>query len=136
MVQFVPVIVLSRGPKHLLLACSYDLDVDKPSQFPTRADLRKGVARKPVVIEFPVLELRGHEKPVNESGAGDSMSSGIIYGILQEYTCAQAIYNGILSAKMALLTSDNVSENLGSIELSHVEDLVAANRPNIKKHYL
>lgn len=140
LIQFVPVIILSRGPKDLMVACAYDLDLDQPGQqFPTRATLhqvQRQPNKQPVVVEFPVLQFDDSEKYVNESGAGDSMSSGIIYGILRGFSCTNTIYNGILSAKLALLTSHNVSEDLGNIDSERLDQLTSLNKFKIKKRYL
>jgi sugar/nucleoside kinase (ribokinase family) len=140
LIQFVPVIVLSRGPKDMMLACAFDLDLDlEANQFPTRDTLeqiQRQPDKKPCVVEFPVLKFEESEKYMNESGAGDSMSAGIIYGILRNLSCTSAIYNGILSAKMALLTSQNVSEDLANIDADRLDHIVNLNKLKVKKRSL
>ena len=140
LIQYVPVIILSRGPKDLMVACAYDLNIDKrDQQLPTReilTNINKMKNKKPVVIEFPVLKFEAHESYKNESGAGDSMSSGIIYGILNGYSLSDTIYNGILSAKLALTTTHNVSTDLCKIDSTRLANLTAENKFNIKKRFI
>lgn len=140
LIQFVPVIILSRGPKDMMVACAYDLDLDTPGQqFPTRQSLdeiKRRPNKRPVLLQFPVLKFEPHEEYMNESGAGDSMSSGIIYGILRGFSCTSAIYTGILSAKLALLTSQNVSEELANISTDQLDRITSLNKSKIKKRYL
>ena len=93
-------------------------------------------AHRPVIFNFPVLEIENDEKYLNESGAGDSLSAGVIYGILNAYSLGNTIYNGILSAKLALLTSNNISADLAKIDLDKLNVLTNKNRPNIIKQYI
>ena len=73
---------------------------------------------------------------MNESGAGDSMSAGVIYGILKGYSLGCTIYNGILSAKLALLTSNNINPRLADIDLERLEQLFSLNKSAITKEYI
>jgi fructose-1-phosphate kinase PfkB-like protein len=142
LVQYVPVIILSRGKKNLKVACAYDVDLEKSGQFPNKENLKdiktknKKHIMQPVVFDFPVLKFEDNEKYMNESGAGDSMSSGIIYGILNDYTLSNTIYNGVLSAKLALLTTNNVNEEIGNINLEKLNKITDMNRDQIKKQNL
>lgn len=139
LVKYVPVILLSRGPKPLMLACAYDLNIDESWQLPARENLSKIRARvgeKPVIYNFPVLSLEEYEIYMNESGAGDSMSAGVIYGILKGYSLGCTIYNGILSAKLALLTSNNINPELADIDLERLEKLLSLNKSSITKEYI
>ncbi len=83
-----------------------------------------------------MLQLEKNEIYMNESGAGDSMSAGIIYGILNNYTLGCSIYNGILSAKLALLTSSNISPDLSYVKLDRIEKLLDFNDSNITKEWV
>ncbi len=139
LVKFVPVIILSRGPKPLMLACAYDLNIYKTEQLPTRENISKTkekIGGNCYIYKFPVLQLEKNEIYMNESGAGDSMSAGIIYGILNNYTLGCSIYNGILSAKLALLTSSNISPDLSYVKLDRIEKLLDFNDSNITKEWV
>lgn len=141
MIKYVPVIVLSRGPKPVMLACAYDLDLDAVGQLPTRENLLEIKAssqseRRPVVFHFPVLKLQAGEVYMNESGAGDSLSAGFMYGVLNGYSLGNTVYNGILSAKLALMTSKNINVDIGGISVRQLSDVTDENRSKIRKEYI
>ena len=92
--------------------------------------------KQPVIYEFPVLDLEETNENTNVSGAGDSMSSGIIFGILNGYSLVNTIYNGLLSAQYALQTSNNISSELGNITINNLNELSAKHQPNVKKRYI
>ncbi len=66
------------------------------------------------------------------SGAGDSTSSGIIAGALKGYNLISCNYNGLLAAKYALLTHQNVSENVANISLNDLNECIHKYEKSIK----
>lgn len=135
LLDYVPFIVLSRGSKDLLFASRYCLDLNDVNQLPTKQTIASFRNRtiSPVLFNFPVLKLEDNETFVNVSGAGDSCSSGIISGIVNNYTLGMSVYNGLLAAKMSLMTRNNVSNSLDSISLKHLEQIVDLNENEIKR---
>lgn len=139
MIKFVPVIFLSRGHEDLMLACAYDVKLNEANQFPLKNNVSKIMEasnKQPVIYEFPVLDIEESNENTNVSGAGDSMSSGIIFGILNGYSLGNTVYNGLLSARYALQTSNNISSELGKITLDNLNALTVKHQPNIKKRYI
>jgi sugar/nucleoside kinase (ribokinase family) len=139
LLDFVPFIILSRGSQDLIFASKYDLDLNETNQLPIKTSLMQekvNLKEKKCIITFPILELNRNEEFVNVSGAGDSCSSGIMSGIINNYTFSTCIYNGLICAKYALMTRENVSSNLDKIELNYLKKLAESNKSNIKKIYL
>ena len=137
LLDYVPFIILSRGSKELLFASSYDLDLNEPTtyQLPTKKTMKLLMNKNKcyTLFLFPIISLDKNEKFVNVSGAGDSCSSGIMSGIINEYQLSTCIYNGLYAAKLALMTRNNVSTDLENINLENIEKLVFHNRNKIKK---
>ena len=72
--KYVPVIFLSQGSKDVIVACSYNLNIDDlENQMPKRETLLafRRKPSSPILINFPVLQLDDNEHFVNVSGAGD-----------------------------------------------------------------
>jgi sugar/nucleoside kinase (ribokinase family) len=139
MLRHVPFIVLSRGSSDLIFASNYDLPNDKCNHMPTKSNLHEFNSKikiKPNLIYYPVIDLKECEKLINVTGAGDSCTSGIIVGILKNYELNSAIYNGLLSAKYALMTQENVNKEINLINLEQVEENVSKYQNRIKKIYL
>lgn len=126
MLKYVPLIFLTRGTEDLILASSVKLNLDQVDQLPLKKSL--GDFRKkdwdPHMYSFPIVELKREDVFVNVSGAGDSNSSGIIAGLFKNYNLACTVYNGLLAAKYALLTNTNVSEQISSINLKIIQEIV------------
>ena len=53
--------------------------------------------------------------------------------MLRKYDLCSTIYNGLLSAKMALATRDNVSPHLHTIDERMLSTVVARHRTRIQK---
>jgi sugar/nucleoside kinase (ribokinase family) len=139
MLRYIPFIVLSRGSSDLILASAYDLPNDKGNHMPTRSnqhDFHSKSKFRPNLTFYPVVDLKEYEKLINVTGAGDSCTSGIIAGILKNYELNSAIYNGLLSAKYALMTQENVNKDINLLNLEQVQENVAKYQSRIKKVYL
>ena len=131
LVNFVPFIFLSRGDKEMLLATKFNLNLFKGQELPTKETLGHINLKisEPSLINFPIVGLNENEKVVNVTGAGDSASAGIITGITKGYSVVDAVYNGLLAAKFALMTHKNVSVKLDQIDLVQVKN-IAKNKLN------
>lgn len=138
LLSYVKFIVLSRGSKDLLFASRYDLDLNGLNQFSLKENYDKVNNKNPtpVLFKFPVVSLDSNETFVNVSGAGDSCTSGIITGIVNNYTFCTSIYNGLLAAKYALTTKNNVSEQLSVISSDDLHRLVDSKINKVKKFFL
>ncbi|CAF0705628.1 unnamed protein product [Brachionus calyciflorus] len=134
MLKHVPFILLSRGKDDFILASSVELNLNDKNQLPSKRNLKELKEKNwnPHLYFFPTLEMKQNETFVNVSGAGDSNSSGIIAGILKNYSLACTIYNGLLSAKYALLTNMNVSDEISKIDLKTLNSLVQENIGKVK----
>jgi len=135
MLNFVCFIILTRGEKDLILASRYDLNVNQKNQLPTRKfNLTR--EKKPCLYYFPIIKLEVNQQFVNESGAGDCTSSGIIAGILKGFSLDETIYNGLLAGRLALTSSNNVPKDLNSLTVELLSSVLKRNEFNIKKVYL
>ena len=54
-------------------------------------------------------------------------------GIVNNYTLGMSVYNGLLAAKMSLMTRNNVSNSLDIISLKHLEQIIDLNKNEIKR---
>jgi sugar/nucleoside kinase (ribokinase family) len=136
LLRYVPFIIMSRGELDLIVASSVDINLENElNPFPTRYNFKEFKTRQwsPQILLFPIVRLESDETICNVTGAGDSASAGFIAGIVKSYPTILTIYNGLLSAKMALLTSDNVSPNLNQIKIDQLQHLAVSMKNKVKK---
>ena len=135
LLKFVPFIVLTRGCEDLILASAYEINPTEKSQLPSRKHMSQLKRQKwaPQLLFYPIIKLNTDERIANVSGAGDCTSSGIIAGILKNYTLNTIVYNGLAAAKFSLLSKKTVSEDLGRLEFAYVEKQALENATKIIK---
>jgi hypothetical protein len=144
LLKYVPVIVLTRGRDDLILASRKKLLLHERNQLPTRDNFaeflddesRQSSDARGYLYLFPTVKLNETEERVNVTGAGDSTAAGIIAGVMNNYTLGCCIYNGLLSAKLALMTHKNVSDSLKHLTLDQVEKVFRQHESAIQIHSL
>jgi sugar/nucleoside kinase (ribokinase family) len=135
MLNFTSFIILTRGEKDLILASRYDLNINQKNQFPTKK-LYLTREKKPCLLYFPTIKLEPNQQFVNESGAGDCTSSGIIAGILKGFSLEETIYNGLLAGRLALTSSHNVPNDLNTLTVESLGSVLRKNEFKVNKVYL
>ena len=137
LVIYVPFIFLSQGSKDLILASSRKLNLNERKQLPIKNTKASNLCEwSPEINYFPVVKLKSNEVIINESGAGDNTSAGIIAGIMKDYDLISTIYSGLLAAKYTILTHENVANEVSSINLNILNSIVEEYRCNIKTENL
>ena len=132
LVEFVPLIVLSRGEKDLILASRTRLDLKSSVEMPRKGRCLNRAKFEPHLYLFPTIKLSGQETVVNVSGAGDSASSGIVSGIVKGFSLIDSVYYGLLAAKCTLKTNKTVADDLVNINKSDIDRAVKENEKEIK----
>jgi pseudouridine-5'-phosphate glycosidase/pseudouridine kinase len=132
LLNFTSFIILTRGEKDLILASRYDLNLNQKNQLPTKKfNLNRAI--RPCVYYFPIIKLEPDQRFVNESGAGDCSSAGIIAGILKGFSLSETIYNGLLAGRLALTSSNNVPNDFNSLTSELLSAVLNQNKLKIKK---
>lgn len=133
LLKFVPYIMVSRGENDLVLASRHALDLTGPNKMPRRGLDASVVNDKPHLYLFPTLKLdESRESIRNVSGAGDSSLAGLVAGILKGWPLVDSIYNGLLAAKLSIQTNESISDKLGLISPTQIEEAVRQNSKQIK----
>ena len=132
---YVPFIFLSRGSNDLILASACKLNLHEHHQLPIRKVENKEILFNewsPQLTYFPVIKLELSENIVNVSGAGDNTSAGIISGILKDYDLIKCVYNGLLAAKYTLMTNENVSPKISTIDSKILDSIINEYKNGVK----
>lgn len=125
LLQYVPFIVLSRSDQSLLFASANKISVDNRIDF---ENAKNATNFDPHIAYFPIIKLDGNENIINVSGAGDSTSAGILSGILKGKNLLESVYHGLAYGKFALLTNENVSEQISSLDENFIRKIIIENR--------
>jgi sugar/nucleoside kinase (ribokinase family) len=135
---YVPFIFLSRGSNDLILASACKLNLYERQQLPIkRVQNDESLINEwsPQLSYFPVIKLDSCENIINVSGAGDNTSAGIVSGILKDYDLITCVYNGLLAAKYTLMTNENLSPKISTIDLKVLNNIIEDYKDNVKIEY-
>lgn len=142
LLKHVPVIVVSRGERDLVLATRYSIDINARDELPTarthaqNSMTDQGHDHDPHMCLFPTVELAAHENISNVSGAGDTLLAGLVAGLLNRWPLVECVYNGLLAAHLSLQTNACISDQLGRVTRERVQQAVRNYRSRIKIYRL
>lgn len=91
------------------------LNINKINK-PSNLIITRGASKLSLISENEITyDIDALDSIVNETGAGDALLSGVIYGLLNNISLAESIYIGIKFSRITLLCESAVNKDLYSL---------------------